>query len=126
MASLAGADWWVYYPLSLWWMKADRVAAYENASRQAKLRAEIAHETRVNKTYLRNVERAKMVETMQEAKKSKRKAEDGGNNDGESAEPAKVEVRRQFRQHKVKGRAAEKTEGKDQSDKVKNLLSKVF
>jgi hypothetical protein len=67
--------------------------------------------------YLRNVERAKMVENMQESK-TKRKAEDGG----EAAE-AKVEVRRQFRQHKVKGQAAE---GKEKSEKVKNLLSKVF
>lgn len=66
-----------------------------------------------------------MVETMQEAKKNKRKAEQGGAG-GESAEPTKVEVRRQFRQHKVKGRAMEKTEGRDQSDKVKSLLSKVF
>jgi ESF2/ABP1 family protein len=96
------------------------VVAYENASRQAKLRAEIAHETRVNKTYLRNVERAKMVENMQESKK-KRKAEDG-DQDAET----KVEVRRQFRQHKVKGQAAAAAEGKEKSEKVKNLLSKVF
>ena len=67
-----------------------------------------------------------MVETMQRAKKNKRKAEEGGSGGGGSVEPAKVEIRRQFRQHKVKGRAAEKTEGKGQSDKVKNLLSKVF
>jgi ESF2/ABP1 family protein len=100
--------------------------AYENASRQAKMRAEIAHETRINKTYLRNVERAKMVENME---KKKRKAddckEDEGHNPGDGSAP-KIEVRRQFRQHKTKGRAAEKSEGKQSSEKVKNLLSKVF
>jgi len=62
-----------------------------------------------------------MVENMQETKRQKRKA-DGD----EDEKPAAVEVRRQFRQHKVKGSAADKKEGKEKSERVKNLLSRVF
>lgn len=101
---------------------ANHVTAYENASRQAKFRAEIAAETRINKTYLRNVERAKMVENMQETKRAKRKAEGGA----EDEPPAKTDVRRQFRQHTVRGVVADKSQGKETGAKVKNLLSKVF
>jgi len=88
------------------------------------MRAEIAHETRINKTYLRNVERAKMVENMEKKRKAD-DCEDEGHNPGDGS-ASKIEVRRQFRQHKTKGRAAEKSQGKQSSEKVKNLLSKVF
>ena len=61
-----------------------------------------------------------MVENMQETKRVKRKAEG-------IEEPApKTDVRRQFRQHSVRGLAADKSEGRDRGEKVKSLLSKVF
>lgn len=94
------------------------------------MRAEIAHETRVNKQYLRNVERAKMVESMQAKKQERKRKHSGGEGGDESAEPLKVEVRRQFRQHKAKGRTApnmgEDASAKESSEKVKRLLGKVF
>lgn len=63
-----------------------------------------------------------MVEKMQETKLAKRKAEGGGDDEP----PAQQIVRRQFRQHKVRGTAADKVDGREKSEKVKNLLSKVF
>ena len=99
------------------------VTAYENASRQAKMRAEIAQETKVNKTFLRNYERAKMVETMQEAKKRKRSEE---TEKGEEAKEEKIEVRRQWRQYKPKGSAAEENTGGKKEDKVRDIFSSVF
>lgn len=116
--------WNIKYLKKFKWHHLQAQIAYENASRQAKLRAEIAHETRVNKTYLRNVERAKMVENMQESKKRKVSEAEAEEKKEGGASGAKVEVRRQFRQHKVQGKAS--AEGKEKSEKVKNLLSKVF
>jgi len=116
--------WNMKYLPKFKWHHLQAQIAYENASRQAKMRAEIAHETRINKTYLRNVERAKMVENMEKKRKAD-DCEDEGHNPGDGS-ASKIEVRRQFRQHKTKGRAAEKSQGKQSSEKVKNLLSKVF
>lgn len=83
------------------------------------MRAEIAQATRENKTYIRNVERAKMVKNM-ETKKRKINEDSGGN-----GEEKPVEVRRQFRQNKTKGIAQEGGRA-ESSEKVKRLLSKVF
>jgi ESF2/ABP1 family protein len=106
----------------------DSITAYENASRQAKLRAEIAQATRENKTYIRNVERAKMVENMESSKKRKRReAAEASPTEGSAAQPEQVEIRRQFRQHKAKGKRAEDGGAeRESSEKVKRLLSKVF
>lgn len=91
------------------------------------MRAEIAKETKVNKTFLRNYERAKMVESMQDAKKRKRgeTEEAGAADDGAPAE--KIEVRRNWRQYQPKGSYAEqKQERADKGEKAKELFSSVF
>lgn len=80
------------------------------------MRTEMAQATRENKTYIRNVERAKMVKNMET---NKRKL--NGNGDSEE----KVEVRRQFRQNKTKGIAQEGARV-ESSEKVKSLLSSIF
>ncbi|CAZ81016.1 unnamed protein product [Tuber melanosporum] len=118
--------WNIKYLPKFKWHHLQAQIAYENASRQAKLRAEIAQATRENKTYIRNAERAKMVEKMESSKKRKLKELSGasGDNDSEQLEP--LQIRRQFRQHSAKGRRAEEGEGRESSEKVKRLLSKVF
>lgn len=83
------------------------------------MRTEMAQATRENKTYIRNVERAKMVKNM-ETKKRKLNEDVG---DGGREE--KVEVRRQFRQNKTKGIAQDGV-GAESSEKVKRLLSNIF
>lgn len=85
------------------------------------MRAEIAQATRENKTYIRNVERAKMVKNMEASTASKkRKSGDNGEEEGKKV----IEVRRQFRQNKTKGSAD--TGKAETSEGVKRLLSKVF
>ncbi|RPB05078.1 hypothetical protein L873DRAFT_1840068 [Choiromyces venosus 120613-1] len=118
--------WNIKYLPKFKWHHLQAQIAYENASRQAKLRAEIAQATRENKTYIRNVERAKMVEKMESSKKRKLKelAEASGDKAPEQPEP--LQIRRQFRQHSTKGKRAEEGEGKESSEKVKRLLSKIF
>lgn len=83
------------------------------------MRTEMAQATRENKTYIRNVERAKMVKNMETNKKKL----NGYSGNGGSEE--KVEVRRQFRQNKTKGIAQEGV-GAESSEKVKSLLSNIF
>jgi len=95
------------------------------------MRAEISQATRENKSYIENVERAKMVEKMQETKRNKKREEAGaevgvgkvsGKNESATAVAAPVEVRRQFRQRTAIG----KNNTAEQSEAMKNLLSKVF
>lgn len=64
-----------------------------------------------------------MVENMKENKNKKRKA-DAIDDAALAKAPVTIEVRRQFRQHKVVGKAAQVEGGR--SDKVKSMLSKVF
>lgn len=80
------------------------------------MRTEMAQATRENKTYIRNVERAKMVKNMET---NKRKL------NGNEGSEEKVEVRRQFRQNKTKGMAQEGVRV-ESSEKVKSLLSSIF
>lgn len=87
------------------------------------MRAEIAKETKVNKTILKNYERAKMVSTMQESKK--RKLEESGDAAAGGISAQTVEVRRQFRQNKVKGAMVEPIIG-NKAERVKNIASSVF
>lgn len=102
------------------------------------MRAEIAQATRENKTFLKNVERAKMVENM-EAKKRKRQAEaehDRADEEGGvklDAAPAskkekKVDVRRTFRQNETAGKGHTKVieNKKERSENVGRVLKKIF
>ncbi|KAK6348871.1 RNA-binding ATPase activator esf2 [Orbilia blumenaviensis] len=121
--------WNLKYLSGFKWGDLTEQIANENAARQARLRAEISQATRENKTYIRNVERAKMVENMQAAAKEKRKA--AGNDDSGAPEPAtsdKDKIRRTFTQRTAvtkSVKAGEKGKG-EKSDAMKKLLSAVF
>ncbi|RVD86582.1 uncharacterized protein DFL_004850 [Arthrobotrys flagrans] len=121
--------WNLKYLSGFKWNDLTEQIANENAARQARLRAEISQATRENKTYIRNVERAKMVENMQAAAKEKRKA--AGIDDG--AAPAatandKDKIRRTFKQRTAVTKtvkAGDRGKG-EKSDAMKKLLSTVF
>ncbi|EGX53880.1 RNA-binding ATPase activator esf2 [Orbilia oligospora] len=121
--------WNLKYLSGFKWGDLTEQIANENAARQARLRAEISQATRENKTYIRNVERAKMVENMQAAAKEKRKAADIG--DGGATEAVaneKDKIRRTFKQRTAVTKtvkAGEKSKG-EKSDAMKKLLSTVF
>lgn len=99
--------------------------AYEKASRQQRLRTEIAQAQRENKAYVANVERSKMVANMEE--KKRRRKEEGKEDTTEKVE----EIRRTFKQRKLVTReAVEGTDAAKAMDKVepavKSVLGKVF
>ncbi|KAH0613095.1 uncharacterized protein H6S33_009475 [Morchella sextelata] len=116
--------WNLKYLPKFKWHHLQAQIAYENASRQSKMRAEIAQATRENKTYIRNVERAKMVKNMEASTASKKRKSGENGEEEEEGKKKVIEVRRQFRQNKTKGSAD--TGKAETSEGVKRLLSKVF
>ncbi|KAK6533366.1 RNA-binding ATPase activator esf2 [Orbilia ellipsospora] len=124
--------WNMKYLSGFKWGDLTEQIANENAARQARLRAEISQATRENKTYIRNVERAKMVENMQAAAKDKKRkaTDDKGEPIGVSESTGEMEkIRRTFKQRtavtkSIKG--GDKSKGKEKSDTMKKLLSSVF
>ncbi|KAH6996188.1 hypothetical protein BKA56DRAFT_570828 [Ilyonectria sp. MPI-CAGE-AT-0026] len=113
-----------YYRDDLWnllylngfkWHNLTEQIAAENAERTSRMRAEISKTTRENKEFVKNVERAKMLDGMQ-AKAKKRKTDDG-------EEEAVRQPSRSFQQVPL---AKKKTEVEDQPADVSRVLSKIF
>jgi len=137
--------WCLRYLRGFKWHHLTEQIAAENAERASRMRAEIARTTRENKEFVRNVERAKMLDGM-EAKKAARKRrleEDGeGESGGASKEGKKqkkrnkdgedgglqveavgpVERLRTFKQIPL----ANKKERDDRPEQVQRVLSKIF
>lgn len=126
-AQIIGGKKGSYYHDDLWnllylkgfkWHNLTEQIASENAERTSRMRAEINKTTRENKEFVRNVEHAKMLDTMQaKAKNKKRKT----TTDGDDAEPA--QSGRTFKQIPLakKAKASE-----EPSERVSRVLSKIF
>jgi ESF2/ABP1 family protein len=135
MKYLNGFKWWVY---SANWdlTKAniirhhltDQISA-ENAERASRMRAEIAKTTKENKEFVRNVERAKVLNGMQSKAAAKRKTapedETKKGDDGEGAgvpNKDQADRRRTFKQIPL----AKKRKQEEQPEQVQRVLSKIF
>lgn len=115
--------WTLLYLRGFKWHNLTEQIASENAERASRMRAEISKSTRENREFVRNVERAKMLDGMQ-AKKAARqpqKPQDGGEaavpEAAKNAEPART-----FKQVPV----AEKKRAVDSASQVQRVLSKIF
>lgn len=117
--------WNLLYLKGFKWHNLTEQIAAENAERASRMRAEISKTTKENKEFVQNVERAKMLETMEAKKVAKRRKDDEdtprvekpvkeGKNKGERP--------RHFKQTQV----AVKRRPEDQPDQVKRVLSKIF
>ncbi|KAL1917302.1 uncharacterized protein VTP21DRAFT_4958 [Calcarisporiella thermophila] len=120
--------WNIKYLPKFKWHHLTEQIAYENAARQQRLRAEIAQAKRENQAYIQNVERAKMVKSMEERdakRKTKRKAPE---EETEEKKRTNDEIRRSFKQRKIIDREAkvEKETESPIAPEMKNILSKVF
>jgi len=100
----------------------------ENAERASRMRAEIARTTRENKEFVRNVERAKVLNGIQ-TKAAKRKtplddeAREGGDEERtEAPDSRQAEKRRTFKQIPL----AKKRKQDEQPEQVQRVLSKIF
>ncbi|KAF5228153.1 hypothetical protein FANTH_14575 [Fusarium anthophilum] len=111
--------WNLLYLKGFKWHNLTEQIAAENAERASRMRAEISKSTKENKEFVRNVEKAKMLDGMEaKAKAKKRKA------DGEREGEASVrQVKRSFKQVPL---AKKRTEVEDQPAEVTRVLSKIF
>ncbi|KAF9972918.1 hypothetical protein BGZ73_003890 [Actinomortierella ambigua] len=120
-----------YLPKFKWNHLTERIA-YENASRAQRLQAEINQAKRENKAILANIEKSKMIQSIEEKKAAKRKAAGSTAEEtttttatGAGAEEDKskqANIRRAFKQRKLETESSAKpVEGK-----MKSVLSSVF
>ncbi|KAF7537802.1 hypothetical protein G7Z17_g12780 [Cylindrodendrum hubeiense] len=107
--------WNLLYLKGFKWHNLTEQIATENAERTSRMRAEISKTTRENKEFVKNVERAKMLDGM-EAKAKKRKTDDG----------EKGTVRQASRSFQQVPLAKKKIEVEDQPADVSRVLSKIF
>src|SRR5436305_1032878 len=115
------------------WHHLTEQIANENAERAARLRADISRTNRENKLFVRNVEKAKMLESMGAKKKSKEKEEGSEATDGiddsvvireEEKSRQRNGFKRHFRQNEARRKGS--NTGTEQSEDVKRVLSKIF
>ncbi|KAK2591980.1 RNA-binding ATPase activator esf2 [Conoideocrella luteorostrata] len=114
--------WNLVYLKGFKWHNLTEQITAENAERASRMRAEIGKATKENKQFVRNVEKAKMLDGMQaKAKAKKRKAVDDDDDDDEK--PAKRGRELSFRQVSQ----IRKNEGSQgQPEHVTRVLSKIF
>ncbi|KAK3837881.1 MAG: hypothetical protein JOS17DRAFT_679966 [Linnemannia elongata] len=125
-----------YLPKFKWDHLTERIA-YENASRAQRLQAEINQAKRENKTILTNIEKAKMIKSMEEKKAAKRQASEMDSTPAASSAAtskgtvttAEPKIRRTFKQRRL-GESSEPTSeaapAKPVSGKIKSVLGNVF
>ena len=100
--------WCMKYLPRFKWNNLTEQIAYELKVKEQKLKTELAQSKRENKLYLQNVDKAKMIQGMQEKRKAK-----GVSLDQESL------VKRQFKQRKV-------IQNEPQVSKTSQVLSQLF
>ncbi|KAF4587405.1 Pre-rRNA-processing protein ESF2 [Ophiocordyceps camponoti-floridani] len=107
--------WNLVYLKGFKWHHLTQQIAAENAERTSRMRAEISKATKENKEFVRNVERAKMLDGIHAKKKNK-----GG--EARADEPA-PERTRTFRQFSLVKKPADDDE---QPEHVTRVLGKIF
>jgi ESF2/ABP1 family protein len=105
--------WNLIYLKGFKWNNLTEQITAENAERTSRMRAEISKTTRENKDFVRNIERAKMLDGIQ-AKTKKRKASEGDDRPQEGA--------RTFKQVPQ----VRKDKDAEQPESVTRVLSKIF
>lgn len=120
--------WNLLYLKGFKWHNLTEQIAAENAERTSRMRAEISKTTKENKEFVRNVERAKMLDGMEAknaAKKERKEQGAAGEEDGpgKGADHPGKERKRTFAQIPL---AKKKSASDAQPDQVKRVLSSIF
>ncbi|KAK3398444.1 hypothetical protein B0T20DRAFT_208637 [Sordaria brevicollis] len=123
--------WNLLYLKGFKWHNLTEQIAAENAERASRMRAEISKTTKENKEFVRNVEKAKVLQGIQAKKAAKGNNKEGAAESSESATPQATtttnddsrERRRTFKQIPL----AKKRKLDDaQPEQVQRVLSKIF
>ena len=121
--------WNLLYLKGFKWHNLTEQIAAENAERTSRMRAEISKTTKENKEFVKNVERAKMLDGMEVKNAAKKEKKDQGIVDGEAPGAGKgtehpgKERKRTFAQIPL---AKKKGTADNQPDQVKRVLSSIF
>ncbi|OIW32689.1 hypothetical protein CONLIGDRAFT_679073 [Coniochaeta ligniaria NRRL 30616] len=122
--------WNLLYLKGFKWHNLTEQIAAENAERTSRMRAEISKTTKENKEFVRNVERAKMLDGMETKNAAKKERKEQGVVDekdeagaGKGAEHPGKERKRTFAQIPL---AKKKSASDAQPDQVKRVLSSIF
>ncbi|ORZ26611.1 hypothetical protein BCR41DRAFT_300893 [Lobosporangium transversale] len=121
-----------YLPKFKWDHLTERIA-YENASRAQRLQAEISQAKRENKFILSNIEKSKMIKSIEEKKAVKRKAAEYENDNNEvvANEESEPKIRRAFKQRRLEDHSESSTKPSTATrtlvqGKIKSVLGNVF
>lgn len=99
------------------WADLTEQISRENEARQSKLQMEVSQAQKLNKAFIRNVEKSKMIENIKRKKK------------GQDPSQKEEELRRTFEQRKVntsRADAPNKFKKENNTSKLDNVLSRVF
>lgn len=122
--------WNLLYLKGFKWHNLTEQIAAENAERTSRMRAEISKTTKENKEFVRNVERAKMLDGMEAKNAAKKERKESGTADGEDRGVAGNAVERHGKERKrtfAQIPLAKKKSASDaQPDQVKRVLSSIF
>lgn len=121
--------WNLKYLKGFKWRHLTEQIANENAERAARMRAEDARERKEQREYLKNVEKAKMLEGMEKkrGKKETEADEVGGDQSGAASEErAAKPSKRQFKQFQVKTKPENHGKEEKPTEEVRRVLSKIF
>ena len=110
--------WNLLYLKGFKWHNLTEQIATENAERTSRMRAEISKATKENKDFVKNVDRAKMLDGMQ-AKAKKRKA-------GETADRDEEPTRANARSFRQIPQAKKSQSLEEQPENITRVLSKIF
>lgn len=116
--------WNMKYLRGFKWGHLTEQIANENAERAARLREEVRRTRKENKSFLLDVERGKMLETMEAKKRAKRKGEGDGGLEG-VAEVKPARPAREYKQRKVQAKDVGDGGGKPSAD-LQRVLGKIF
>lgn len=110
------------------WMDLTQQIAKENEMRQSKLSMELSQQQKLNKNFIANVEKSKMIQNIQ--KKRKAKEEKDGSKSDTKTEEKPIEIRRNFKQRKLTSTRADADDNLKEkakpNQKLNDVLSKVF
>jgi len=117
-------SWNLRYLKGLKWLHLTEQIAQENAERTNRMRAEISKAAKENKEFVRNVERAKMLEGIQAKKAAKRRRDDASGDEGVAQ--SSEEPRKRVMTFKQIPAANKRDEQLEQSAQVRRVLTKIF
>ncbi|KAK3353240.1 hypothetical protein B0T25DRAFT_206425 [Lasiosphaeria hispida] len=118
--------WNLLYLSGFKWHNLTEQIAAENAERASRMRAEISKTTKENKEFVRNIDRAKMLDGMhaKAAAKQKKALDDGGDATAAAAQNNSTQEKpRTFKQVPL---AKKRKHDEEQPEQVKRVLSKIF